>query len=300
MAMLQTSVYSFVTTKDEGQVFIRGIAGTNKSLTIVTGFFDIGDFMTTNGNRTPEIYANWIKLFGRIKNPVVFYTDSQDFATLFDNVRKDSKHLTKTIIVNRNSLWSFQIMPKIAKVFSTPGYPLQHPNTFIPAYAALTHSKFPALVDAIQQNYFPTDYYTWLDIGYFREIVNRNKTFWLEVPSDFEATKVGVTRVYDCLYKGLTPKYIIQKSFNWIGAGIILGKPEVLLRFAKQYKDAVMRYLNDGLMNTEQPIMYSMYLPEERKAHPLDVDLHLYIPGTKKVLSRNLWFYLGYLMYHET
>ncbi|XP_060075019.1 uncharacterized protein LOC132554725 [Ylistrum balloti] len=282
--------------------FIRRIAGTNKSLTVVTGYFNIGSFPKGSiaSIRKPKSYENWLRVLGKIKNPVILYTDSPAFAEAFDNIRNHTKDLTKSVVINRTSLWSFQIIPKIAKLYSTPGYPKHYPNTYVPAYTALTHSKLPVVLDAINQSYFLTDYYCWLDIGYFRDILARKQSFWLEVPSDFDATKVGVTRVYNSKLSDIRPKTIIYGNLNWIGGGLFLGKPDVLVRFGKQYKDTVMRYLNESLMNVEQQILYSMFTTEERKAHPLDVDVQLYIPGRKKVLSNNPWFYLGYLMYNET
>ncbi|XP_033760362.1 uncharacterized protein LOC117342333 isoform X3 [Pecten maximus] len=300
MKFLSTSVG--ISPVDNTQEFIRSLAGTNKSLTIITGFFDIGSFPkgSVANVRTPQKYENWLSVLGRVKNPVILYTDSQAFATLFRKIRNNTKHITKANVIERNTLWSFQIMPKIAKLYSVPGYPKHYPNTYVPAYTALTHSKLPVVLDAIKENFFTTEYYCWLDIGYFREIVSRNKTFWLEVPSDFDATKVGVTRVYNSKLSHIRPKTIIYGNLNWIGGGLFLGKPEVLVRFAEQYKSAVMRYLNESLMNVEQHILYSMFTTEERKTHPLDVDVQLYIPGTKKVMSGDPWFYLGYLMYDET
>ncbi|XP_021376649.1 uncharacterized protein LOC110465269 isoform X2 [Mizuhopecten yessoensis] len=293
---------SRINTGDTTKDFLQSLAGSNKSLTVVSGYFDIGNFPKGSmaSIRTPKKYEDWLRVFGRIQNPVILYTDSQAFATLFANIRNKTKYLTKIIVINRDTLWSFQIMPKIAKLYSMPGYPKHYPNTFIPAYTALTHSKLPIVLDAIQKQYFSTDYYCWLDVGYFRDIVTRNKTFWLEVPNDFDPSKIGVTRVYNSKLTDIRPKTIIYGNLNWIGGGLFLGKPDVLVRFARQYKFAVMRYLNESLMNVEQHILYSMFTTEERKAHPLDVDVQLYIPGTKNVMSGNPWFYLGYLMYDET
>lgn len=251
--------------------------------------------------RTPKKYEQWLKVFKRIQNPVIFYTDSPAFANTMHLMRNKTKAIrTEIIIIKRDALWSFQILPKIAKLYSSPGYPKHYPNTHIPAYTSMTHSKFPLLLDATTRDYFRTEYYCWLDIGYFREIVSRNKTFWLEVPSKFDSTKVGVTRVFNSTLAGIRPKTIIYGNINWIGGGLFLGKPNILARFAEQYKSAVMRYLNQNLMNVEQQILYAMFTRGERRAHPLDVDVQLYIPGSKKVLSVDPWFFLGYAMYDET
>ena len=39
-------------------------------------------------------------------------------------------------------MWSFQLVPSIAKIFSRPGYPFHTPNTVVPNYSAAMHAKY--------------------------------------------------------------------------------------------------------------------------------------------------------------
>ena len=136
-------------------------------------------------------------------------------------------------------------------------------------------------------------------MGYFRDIVRRKRKFWLEVPSDFDEKRIAVTRIFNMPLENITASTIIYGNYNWIGGGLFLGIPETILQFHKQYKSAVMRYLDQGLMNVEQHILYAMYTTDERKKFPLEIDVQLYVPGHKQVLGADPWFYLGYLMYNE-
>ena len=267
----------------------------------MTGFFTIGSFPkgSLHQVRKADTYNVWMRTYLFMKNPVVFYTDNKTYANFFSTLRKNASLPTKVILVNRADLWAFQIIPKIRKIYSTPGYPRHYPNTYIPEYTSLTHSKQQVLALAVQEKYFDTDYYCWVDAGYFRDIVHREKKYWLEVPDDFNKSRIGVTRVYNSDLKRTSARNIFLANLNWVGGGIFLGTPEVILKFHDQYKEAVMRYLKQGIMNVEQQLLYAMYTSQERSKYPIRVELQLYIPGQRPVINSNPWFYLGFVMYRE-
>lgn len=231
-------------------------------------------------------------------NPVIFYTDSVEFANLFAAARKSQMAKTEIMLMSRDELWSFHMLSHVRKIFSRKGYPKHYPNTHVPEYACMTHSKIPLLEDAVKRNTFSTKYYSWIDLGYFKNIVSNNHSFWEIIPRDFNDSKIGVTKVAAKRPKD-SAKTIIYRNLNWIAGGIFIGKPDVILKFANQYKQATLRFLDQDLMNAEQQILHAMYTDAERKAHPLDVDVQPYVPGTEKVLITNHWLYLGYLMYQE-
>ncbi|XP_056006727.1 uncharacterized protein LOC125677994 [Ostrea edulis] len=290
-----------LTLQSKTEEFLYLMKGTNRSLTVVTALFNIGSFAkgTVDQIRTPGDYRFWLKTFQYLNNPVVFFTDNMTYVDSFVALRKNVSHLTEVVYINRSVLWAFNIIPEIKKIYSTPGYPRHYPNTFIPEYTSLTHSKQQVLANAVNEYPFDTDFYCWLDVGYFRDTVYSERKFWMEVPDDFNKSSIGVTQVYQSDLERTNASTIILGNLNWIGGGLFLGKPEVILKFHDQYKKAVMRYLSQGLMNVEQHIIYAMYTKSEREKYPIDVEVQLYIPGQKRVRNGNPWFYLGYLMYKE-
>lgn len=122
--------------------------------------------------------------------------------------------------------------------------------------------------------YFQTDYYYRLDIGYFRDISSDKSKFWLEVPNDFDSSKIGVTRVYNVGLKNISASEIILNNLNWIWDGLFLGTQNALIKYELQYKRAVLYYLHKGLMNVGQHILYAMYA-EKRDKIAIDVELQL-------------------------
>ncbi|XP_076096890.1 uncharacterized protein LOC143067475 [Mytilus galloprovincialis] len=274
---------------------------TNRSLTVVTAFFNLGKFPkgSVSNIRTPESYKVWMSVYKYLKNPLIIYTDSKKFADFFTDLRNNSALITQIIMLSRDDLWSFNIKPQIAKIYSKPGYPKHYPNTYIPDYTCMTHSKLTLVAKAIDSKLLVSDYYSWIDLGYYRDVSSRKKYFYLEVPSDFDNSKVGVTQVYNVPLEKVSARSIILGNKNWIGGGLFLGKPDVLKKFESQYKNRVLYYLSQELMNVEQHILYSMYTAEERKKNPITVEVQLYLPGKQKVISGDPWFYLGFLMYNE-
>nr|XP_022300792.1 uncharacterized protein LOC111108996 [Crassostrea virginica] len=300
MALLQRfipfCVKHYLVNQKNGQTDLNSIRGTNRSLTVVTAFFNIGSFPkgTPDDVRRTDNYAEWMRTYSYMKNPVVFYTDDETYIDFFS---KNASLQFEVILVNRTDLWAFQILSNITEIYSNVTYPEYYPNTNNSEYTCVTHSKLQLLALTVQNKSFDTDYYCWVDAGYFRDISHIEKKFWLEVPDDFNKSRIAVTRVFDRDLEKYTAEDIILNNLNWVGGGLFLGTPEVILEFHDQYKGAVLRYLKQGKMNVEQHILFAMYTRQERNKYSIRVELQRYIPGQRPVVNANYWFYLGYVMY---
>ena len=81
------------------------------NVTLITAFLDTGQFGkgSPKNKRDHRIYKYWSTRYSRITSPVVFYTDSEDFAQHFLTVRQNMLSMTKVIRVNRSELWSFAL-----------------------------------------------------------------------------------------------------------------------------------------------------------------------------------------------
>lgn len=265
-----------------------------ENMTIVTAYFNLGSFQKGYGNTfTSKLYFTWTKTFAYLVNPLVIYTDSKEFEDLMKKHRQ--KFPSKTVIkrIQRDDIWAFRCIDKIKSVYSQPGYPKHHPNTVIPAYSSAQHAKYAVVADAVRQNYFNTEFYAWLDIGYFRDIVSSQVYFRLDAPSNIEKNKLAMNRVYSRSFSE-KPYNIMRHNVVWVGGGMFIGTKEIVLKFEKQYHKAVNYFLSKSLMNTDQQVIYSMYSDEGRAALKPDIELQLYIPTG----NGNPWFYQGYLCRH--
>lgn len=278
----------------------KQIVGNNvnytSNLTIVTAYWNLGTFQ--KGVRdlkfTTNTYFKWASTFKYLVNPLVVYTDSKEFKELMETLRSDRLNSTVIYLLNRTDLWPFQLINQIKAVFDHPGYPKHHPNTVLPEYPAAQHSKYAVVAETIRRGVLANPYYAWLDIGYFRDIIDQKVDFQLDIPPGFDPGRVSVNRLED-LSMNIDPFMIFRKNIVWIGGGIFIGKGEKLLQFEQLYRRAVLYFLRQNLMNSDQQVLYSLYSKKGRKALKPNVELQLYIPEG----SGNPWFYLGYLCKKE-
>jgi hypothetical protein len=59
-------------------------------LTVVTAYFNIGSFGKglPDNKFTPDLYAQWLRVFARIESPVIGYFDTDEYANRFVQLRR--------------------------------------------------------------------------------------------------------------------------------------------------------------------------------------------------------------------
>lgn len=280
--------------KDESKVG-NNVKNT-RNVTIVTAYWNLGTFQKGVGGLkfSTNTYFKWASTFKFLVNPLVVYTDCKEFKELMETLRSDRLNNTMIYLLNRTELWPFQLVTQMKSVLDQPGYPKYYPNTVIPEYPAAQHSKYAVVAETIRKGVFANPYFAWLDIGYFRDVVERKVDFTLDIPPGFDPGKISVNRV-EGLSMNIDPFTIFRKNIVWVGGGIFLGKGEALLQFEQLYHRAVKYFLDQQLVNSDQQVLYSMYSKKGREALKPNIELQLYIPKG----SGNPWFYLGYLCRKE-
>jgi hypothetical protein len=143
-------------------------------------------------------------------------------------------------------MWSFGLVPEIARIYAKPKYPRHHPNTVIPNYSAAMHAKYEVLRAAIEENPFRTRYFCWSDIGLFREIVNRRqktRRFSLSLPHGFQSHSVAYQE-----YRPRDPtasvRDIVYNNLIWVCGGFFIAEARVMYRWTEEYQ--VTLYLYSG------------------------------------------------------
>ena len=261
-------------------------------VTVVTAYYNLGKLNKGKsfhlfGGYTPEKYKKWMSVFGRIDNPLIVFTDSDDIVEIFTNLRASfPPEKTKIIHLNRTELWSFSLAPEIKKIYSQPGYPKYDPNTVNENYSCMMHAKFELVNKVIKEKMFHTKYISWLDIGLFRAVVSEKHRFPIRIPPDFDEDKVAYSEQHH-FKKHLTPFQIIVEDRIWVGGAMFLGRPEVLFVYTQDYMHAVRELISQRMMSTDQQVIYIMYTPSF--AYTPRVEIQTYTSH-----SDDDWFYLGY------
>ncbi|XP_046572205.1 uncharacterized protein LOC124280344 isoform X1 [Haliotis rubra] len=259
-------------------------------VTIITAYFNLGKFTKGIGySYTPRLYTQWMQVFARLNNPLVVFTDSQDVYNHFVKLRQNfSSNQSKIILLERRKLWSFSLAGEIRDIYRQQHYPKYHPNTVNENYSCVMHAKFELVNKVIREQLYKTKYLSWLDIGLFRDIADEGTEFHIQTPPFWDENKVAYSEVHD-FDATLTPVEVILQNLVWVSGAMFLGRPEVLYMYTKDYMKAVRMLLDRSLMNTDQQVIYSMYLPSFNfKPH---VDIQTYTTH-----SSGDWFYLGYLI----
>lgn len=228
-------------------------------ITVVSVYFWLPPFPKGGRNiiRSPSSYQKWMKAFRWIINPMVIYTDDEkSYTRLTTLFQQNNKTSVKVIKIHRETLWSFQQLPNITRIFQQKEYPVHYPNTVIPAYNCMTHAKFEALKIAIEKNWFQTKYFMWLDIGYFRFPIAQE--FGLSLPKNFDDRRIGVTRVGH-LQDGEGLETAVRGNKNWIAGGCLLGRFDILRTFCIEYLDFVKKAIKQKMVGVEQQLIYAMF-----------------------------------------
>lgn len=284
--------------------YMNAKLGTKEEITVVTAFFDIGSFHKNNCTRfhcltvTVDTYFGWARSFKYMLNSLVVYTDSKIFTEYMLHMRSGMLERTKIFRIDRNSSWAFNVTKKVKKIYNTEGYPKYFPNTVVPEYACVQHAKYDVLSRAAKENYFKTDNFAWLDIGYFRDEVSNINYYFLQKPPNFNSSRIAVNLV-NSQPLNVEPSKIFKTNTVWIGGGLIFGKRDKIILFEKSYIKALDYFLSQNLMNTDQQLIYAMFSQSGRKEIEPEVDLQLYYDTWWKRLIFNQWFYLGYQMRHN-
>lgn len=270
------------------------------SLTVVTGYFNLGTFQKGVGKIfSNALYRQWMTVFASINNPVIAFWDTDNDLEFFTKVRNSlPSNLTKLIKVRRSELWAFSLEDRISKIFKQPGYPQHHPNTVNPAYSMAMHAKYELMDIAIRENPFKTKYFCWLDIGLFRDLTSRapidnpakplSPLFRLELPFNFSTDSVAYTQVYPRNTK-FTLRQIIYNNEAWVCGCYFVGEGSVLMRWTQEYRNATLAMLDNNLMSTDQQVIYFMF-----NALKPTTRIQTYIGDGRF----DEWFYLGYISRH--
>lgn len=269
-------------------------------MTVITAFWDLGSFRKGTGSLeySPRDYKTWASVFEKMTNPLIVYTDSWNFKLWMEHYREYFSNKTKLIFTKRDEFWSFQILKNIKLIFDQPDYPNFYPNTVLPEYSACQHTKFAVVADALRQNIFRTEFYAWLDVGYFRDATCDEDYFQVNPPSGIDKTRLSANKVHD-VPTNVSLESIFKENRVWVGGGMLIGTKDVFLKFEKLYKRAVKFFIKRKLMNSDQQVIYGIYSTEGRKHLAPDVELQLYSPADSHVvITDNVWFHLGY-MCHE-
>ncbi|KXJ25054.1 hypothetical protein AC249_AIPGENE29247 [Exaiptasia diaphana] len=261
---------------------------SSDNITVVSAYFNLGTFQKGSAEKRGENkYKDWMKRLAQVQNSMVIYLENNETKNYLKTIRSGSLgSLTQFVEVNRGDLWAFGLQENISKIYANPNYPKHHPNTVLPEYSCAMHAKFEVMSHAVRNNFFKTKYFIWLDVGCFRDRRVDDKPFYLVRPPGFDPSRIAYTEMFSFDPKQ-TPRNIVLKNIVWVSGAFFVGRGDVMLRWVDQYKRQVHSLLKEGLMNTDQQTIYSMFT-DKRNNNSVQIQAY-------RARGNYPWFTLGYL-----
>eukprot|EP01067_Filipodium_phascolosomae_P002408 Filipodium_phascolosomae@DN2389_c0_g1_i3.p1 len=145
----------------------------------------------------------------------------------------------------------------------TEADPPHHPRTVVPEYACAVSAKFEVIRRAIQENFASTKYFSWIDIGHFKEYSESSPDFRLGLPPDFNPSQIAMLSIVR-RKPTLSPIDIVKNNLVWVGTGIILGHRQKLIIFCKLYQLLMEAFLAQAIFNSEKQILYGAANADQR------------------------------------
>ncbi|KAH9494492.1 hypothetical protein Btru_020137 [Bulinus truncatus] len=279
-------------------------------VTVVTLYVPLGSFQKGGpGNiYTNDRYKNWMQTFGWLENKLVAFFVDDDTYEYFKKIRA---HLPpeKNVFVrlNRSDLKSFKDYDKVNQIYSSPTYPKHHPNTVNANYSVVMNAKYEVLQMAMDMGHVDTEYLAWLDIGCFRNIVSpekrpKNNSFTLQVPLDFDKTKIGFTEVGSRnSLRTLSAWDYIQRNEVWVAGSFFIGSVHVFPEFIKSYNRTVQALLKENMASTDQQMIGAMFSPKMLNDQKVEIQTYRCRDGQYGLYSSDIaYFCLAYICKEAT
>lgn len=238
--------------------------------------------------RNQDVSQRDLESFAYVINPVVAYFDDRDNAATFEEIRIGLP--TKVIVVDPRSLWSFQLEDNITALLTLGHQPLSIDVTL----TCITYAKYDVLSLAIESNYFESEVLAWLDVTYYREIIEQHAhAFRVSVPPSFMTDRVAFNAPY--YRKSYTISKMFAQGLVWVNSDIIIGNADKLKVFCADFRHEAVKYLTHGLVNTDEQVIYAMfseyndYTPRV-KIQDYHVDSHFDRFHYLGFLLREIWY----------
>ena len=225
--------------------------------TVITALYDIGRDKNGDG-RTIEQYLNWFAKTLQLNVPMVVYTEEK----FKDFVCKTKHNNLKVIVKPLSEIPYYKYNDKILSILNDKEYrsKIVDPNRVecnLSLYNIIQYSKFEWITEAIQEKYFNTDYYFWMDAGcsrFFQDVKPHN--VW---PSNYNLLakdKFNIQGNSNTLHYRISDieNYIWDSNCILVGT-LFGGSKDVCINMANMVKMHFELYLNNNIINNEQIIL---------------------------------------------
>lgn len=218
---------------------------SENNLTIVTGFLDIKIKRPAKSNTPNQTYDYIDKSRGTLQIPqyMVIYC-SEGFINQVSKIREEYGLLDKTKIIKitlENNLYMADKLDKIRKNVAK-----NMPPYDIPEYILAVNSRYGYIQNAIENNYFKTDYFAWVDFS-ASHIVNIPPNQKIKCLSH-EKVRIGWIARYS------NNEFVY--NHHCLGGGIFSGHKEIMKELIKLHHKEFVKLMEIGYNINDDKLLF--------------------------------------------
>lgn len=218
---------------------------SGNNLTIVTGFLDIKIKRPAKSNTPNQTYDYIEKSRGTLQIPqyMVIYC-SEGLIDKVSKIREEAGLLNKTKIIKitlEDNLYMFNNIDKIRANVAK-----NNPPYDIPEYILAVNSRYGYLQNAIESNYFNTEYFAWVDFS-ASHIVN--------IPPN----KIIQPKSHDKVRIGWIARYSNNQfvyNHYCLGGGIFSGHKEIMMELIKLHHKEFVKLMEMGYNINDDKLLF--------------------------------------------
>lgn len=229
--------------------------------TVITALYDIGRDKNGDG-RTVDQYLNWFSKTLQLNVPMVVYTEEKFKDFVFSNKSNNLKVIVKPL----DEIPYYKYNHKIKNIINDTDYKskIVDPKRVecnLSLYNIIQYSKFDWIVEAIDNNYFDTEYYFWMDAGCSRffQDVNLNNP-WPNNYSILSKDKFNIQGNSNTVFYKIddVENYIWDSNCILVGT-LFGGTKKVCIDMAKRVNEHFEHFLKNNIVNNEQIVLGYLY-----------------------------------------
>jgi hypothetical protein len=215
------------------------------NLTIITGYLNIKIKRPAKSNTTNQTYDYIEKSSGTLQIPqyMVIYC-SEELIEDVHKIREEAGLLNKTKIIKitlEDNLYMADKLDKIRKNVAK-----NNPPYDIPEYILAVNSRYGYIQNAIENNYFNTDYFAWVDFS-ASHIVNIPSNKIIE-PKSHEKVRIGWIARY-------SNNQFVYNHYC-LGGGIFFGHKEIMMELIKLHHKEFVRLTEMGYNINDDKLLF--------------------------------------------
>jgi hypothetical protein len=215
------------------------------NLTIITGYLNIKIKRPSKSNSINQKYDYIEKSKATLQIPqyMVIYC-SEEIIDNVSKVRKDAGLLDQTKIIKitlEDNLYMADKLDKIRENVSK-----NNPPYDIPEYILAVNSRYGYIQNAIENNYFNTDYFAWVDFS-ASHIVDIPPNKIIE-PKSHDKVRIGWIARY-------TDNEIVCNHY-YLGGGLFSGHKEIMMELIKIHHSEFVKLMEMGYTINDDKLLY--------------------------------------------